>query len=77
MFAAGDSYRFDMDAGVPNDGPLMTKTVMITLGAAAAYMVLTAVLMTCYRYRRNRRKQYLHEQTEGIYLLRPAVSGRE
>lgn len=71
LLAAGDTYRFDVDLEVGDDGSMMTKTVMITLSAAAAYMVLVVGLMLYCRYRRRRRKQqYLQEQAEGIYLLR-------
>ncbi|KAG7201881.1 hypothetical protein KM043_004596 [Ampulex compressa] len=62
---AGDSYRSDMDLEVGDDASMMTKTVTITLSAAAAYMVLVVGLMLYCRYRRRRRKQqYLQEQAE-------------
>ncbi|XP_012164593.2 inactive tyrosine-protein kinase 7 isoform X1 [Bombus terrestris] len=62
---AGDTYRFDVDLEVGDDGSMMTKTVTITLSAAAAYMVLVVGLMLYCRYRRRRRKQqYLQEQAE-------------
>ncbi|XP_012277648.1 tyrosine-protein kinase-like otk isoform X2 [Orussus abietinus] len=62
---AGDGYRSDMDLDAGDDGSMMTKTVTITLGAAAAYMVLVVGLMLYCRYRRRRRKQqYLQEQAE-------------
>ncbi|XP_043256636.1 tyrosine-protein kinase-like otk [Colletes gigas] len=61
----GDTYRFDMDLEEGDDGSMMTKTVMITLSAAAAYMVLVVGLMLYCRYRRRRRKQqYLQEQAD-------------
>lgn len=52
----------DMDGygsveGLENDGSMMTKTVSITLSAAAAYMVLVIGLMAWCRYRRRKRKQ--------------------
>lgn len=63
---AGDGYRSDMDLENGEDGAMMTKTVMITLSAAAAYMVLVIGLMLYCRHRRRRRKQqYLQEQAEG------------
>jgi hypothetical protein len=40
-----------------HDGSMMTKTVTITLSAAAAYMLLVVGLMVWCRYRRLRRKQ--------------------
>lgn len=43
--------------GLENDGSMMTKTVSITLSAAAAYMVLVIGLMAWCRYRRRKRKQ--------------------
>ncbi|KYN01458.1 Tyrosine-protein kinase-like 7, partial [Cyphomyrmex costatus] len=62
---AGDNYRADMDLEASDDGMMMTKTVTITLSAAAGYMVLVVGLMLYCRYRRRRRKQqYLQEQTE-------------
>ncbi|XP_043676096.1 tyrosine-protein kinase-like otk [Vespula pensylvanica] len=62
---AGDSYRSDLDLEAGDDGSMMTKTVTITLSAAAAYMVLVVGLMLYCRYRRRRRKQqYLQEQAE-------------
>ncbi|EGI70734.1 Tyrosine-protein kinase-like 7 [Acromyrmex echinatior] len=62
---AGDNYRADMDLEASDDGTMMTKTVTITLSAAAGYMVLVVGLMLYCRYRRRRRKQqYLQEQTE-------------
>ncbi|XP_071573152.1 tyrosine-protein kinase-like otk isoform X1 [Temnothorax nylanderi] len=62
---AGDNYRADMDLEATDDGTMMTKTVTITLSAAAGYMVLVVGLMLYCRYRRRRRKQqYLQEQTE-------------
>lgn len=50
---------------------MMTKTVVITLGAAAAYMFLVIGLMVWCRYRRRRRKQnYLAQETaEGTSAL--------
>ncbi|XP_016839619.1 inactive tyrosine-protein kinase 7 isoform X2 [Nasonia vitripennis] len=63
---AGDGYRSDMELDAAEDGSMMTKTVIITLGAAAAYMVLVVGLMLYCRYRRRRRKQrYIQEQTDG------------
>ena len=60
-----DNYRFDNDLDAADDGSMMTKTVTITLSAAAAYMVLVVGLMVYCRYRRRRRKQqYLQEQAE-------------
>ncbi|XP_076669131.1 inactive tyrosine-protein kinase 7 [Andrena cerasifolii] len=60
-----DTYRFDNDLDAGDDGSMMTKTVTITLSAAAAYMVLVVGLMVYCRYRRRRRKQqYLQEQAE-------------
>lgn len=67
MLSAGDSYnRADMDLEASEEGSMMTKTVTITLSAAAAYMVLVVGLMLYCRYRRRRKKQqYLQqEQTE-------------
>lgn len=64
--SAGEGYRADMELDAAEDGTMMTKTVIITLGAAAAYMVLVVGLMLYCRYRRRRRKQrYLQEQTDG------------
>ena len=54
----------DMASADP-DAPLMTKTVVITLSAAVAYMVLVAGLMLWCRHRRRRRKQaYLQANTD-------------
>ena len=54
-----------------NEDSMMTKTVVITLGAAAAYMFLVVGLMVWCRYRRRRRKQnYLAQETaEGTSAL--------
>ncbi|XP_046484566.1 inactive tyrosine-protein kinase 7 [Neodiprion pinetum] len=61
----GDGYRSDMDMNNEEDESMMGRTVIITLGAAAAYMVLVVGLMLYCRYRRKRRKQqYLQEQAE-------------
>lgn len=66
LLSAGDGYRSDMELDAVEDGTMMTKTVIITLGAAAAYMILVVGLMLYCRYRRRRRKQrYLQEQTDG------------
>ncbi|XP_039280486.1 LOW QUALITY PROTEIN: inactive tyrosine-protein kinase 7 [Nilaparvata lugens] len=43
--------------GAETDGSMMTKTVTITLSAAAAYMLLVIGLMAWCRYRRHKRKQ--------------------
>ncbi|RZF35776.1 hypothetical protein LSTR_LSTR012074 [Laodelphax striatellus] len=43
--------------GLESEGSMMTKTVTITLSAAAAYMVLVIGLMAWCRYRRHKRKQ--------------------
>ncbi|XP_015603298.1 inactive tyrosine-protein kinase 7 [Cephus cinctus] len=61
----GDGYRSGQDLENGDDGSMMTKTVIITLSAAAAYKVLVVGLMLYCRYRRRRRKQqYLQEQAE-------------
>lgn len=66
LFSARDGYRLDLDPDGSDDGSMMTKTVIITLGAATAYMVLVIGLMLYCRYRRRRRKQrHLQEQTDG------------
>lgn len=61
-----DGYRLDLDLDGGDDGSMMTKTVIVTLGAATAYMVLVIGLMLYCRFRRRRRKQrHLQEQNEG------------
>lgn len=61
----GDGYR--PNDGLENDGSMMTKTVTVTLTAAAGYMVLVVGLMAWCRYRRKKRKQaYLNANPEGI-----------
>lgn len=63
---ARDGYRLDFEGDGTDDGSMMTKTVIITLGAATAYMVLVIGLMLYCRYRRRRRKQrHLQEQNDG------------
>lgn len=53
-----DGYRPDgAIEGLEGDGSMMTRTVSITLSAAAAYMVLVIGLMAWCRYRRRKRKQ--------------------
>ncbi|XP_046676097.1 inactive tyrosine-protein kinase 7-like [Homalodisca vitripennis] len=53
-----DGYRPDGTIeGLEGDGSMMTKTVSITLSAAAAYMLLVIGLMAWCRYRRRKRKQ--------------------
>lgn len=54
-----------------NADSMMTKTVVITLGAAAAYMFLVIGLMVWCRCRRRKRKQnYLAQETaEGTSAL--------
>ena len=61
-----------MTPGVAADaGGMMTRTVLITVSAAAAYLVLVAGLMAWCRYRRIRRKQqYLRTAAEGTSVLR-------
>lgn len=55
---------------------MMTRTVVITLSAAAGYMALVIGLMVWCRYRRRKRKQaYLNENPEGI--LRKLFGGIE
>ncbi|XP_034234666.1 inactive tyrosine-protein kinase 7-like isoform X2 [Thrips palmi] len=50
-----------------NADSMMTKTVVITLGAAAAYMFLVVGLMVWCRCRRRRRKQnYLAQETAEV-----------
>ena len=54
-----------------DDGGMMTRTVLITVSAAAAYLVLVAGLMAWCRYRRIKRKQqYLRTAAEGTSVLR-------
>ncbi|XP_014232108.1 inactive tyrosine-protein kinase 7-like [Trichogramma pretiosum] len=63
---AVDGYRSDMELDLAEESGMMTKTVIITLGAAAAYMLLVIGLMVYCRHRRRRRKQrYLQEQVDG------------
>ncbi|KAK3919401.1 Inactive tyrosine-protein kinase 7 [Frankliniella fusca] len=54
-----------------SEDSMMTKTVLITLGAAAAYMFLVIGLMVWCRFRRRKRKQnYLAQETaEGTSAL--------
>ncbi|XP_037072794.1 tyrosine-protein kinase-like otk [Pollicipes pollicipes] len=53
-----------------DDGAIMTRTVVITVSAAAAYLLLVAGLMLWCRYRRIKRKQqYLRTSTEGTSVL--------
>ncbi|KAG8225401.1 hypothetical protein J437_LFUL004601 [Ladona fulva] len=53
----GESERGEIGDDGSADGSMMTKTVTITLSAAAAYMLLVVGLMFWCRYRRLRRKQ--------------------
>ncbi|XP_014204264.1 inactive tyrosine-protein kinase 7-like [Copidosoma floridanum] len=63
---AVEGYRSDMELDITDDGSMMTKTVIITLGVATAYMMLVIGLMLYCRYRRRRRKQRdLQEQVDG------------
>ena len=66
-----------MTPGLATDaGGMMTRTVLITVSAAAAYLVLVAGLMAWCRYRRIRRKQqYLRTAAEGTSVLRQSPGG--
>ncbi|XP_043202540.1 inactive tyrosine-protein kinase 7-like [Amphibalanus amphitrite] len=66
-----------MTPGVASDdGGLMTRTVLITVSAAAAYLVLVAGLMAWCRYRRIKRKQqYLRTAAEGTSVLLDKTDG--
>ncbi|XP_037080569.1 inactive tyrosine-protein kinase 7-like [Pollicipes pollicipes] len=53
-----------------DDDAMMTRTVAITVSAAAAYLLLVAGLMVWCRYRRIQRKQlYLRASAEGTSVL--------
>lgn len=75
--------RLPTDAWMPIDAKeekqeenVMTKTVTITLGAAAAYMVLVIGLMVWCRYRRAKRKaMYLQQAAAEGTLLNKAENG--
>lgn len=72
-FLGAEGYLPDSpEAENSNEDSMMTKTVIITLGAAAAYMFLVVGLMVWCRFRRRRRKQnYLAQETaEGTSALR-------
>ncbi|XP_071450356.1 inactive tyrosine-protein kinase 7 [Hetaerina americana] len=57
LVRSGEGERGEIGDEGLSDGSMMTKTVTITLSAAAAYMLLVVGLMFWCRYRRLRRKQ--------------------
>jgi len=68
----------ELELELEEEGSMMTRTVVITLSAAAGYMGLVVGLMVWCRYRRRKRKQdYLNENPEGILCkLRLSVKGK-
>ncbi|XP_020293317.1 tyrosine-protein kinase-like otk, partial [Pseudomyrmex gracilis] len=61
----GDRYKAETEQEISDDGPMMTKTVIITLSVATGYMVFVIGLMLYCRYdRRRRKRQYAQHQTE-------------
>ncbi|XP_075214156.1 inactive tyrosine-protein kinase 7-like [Lycorma delicatula] len=58
LVRSSEGYRPDGSIeGLEGEDSMMTKTITITLSAAAAYMTLVIGLMAWCRYRRHRRKQ--------------------